>query len=165
MAHNDRIAEKLVDYLQDALAMETNVSAMLRSMIATTHDATVKAHLERHLEETGAQAGRLTARLEELDAGGSLRKQVTAMMGAGAKGLFDQFRGDQAGKNARDAYVTESLEIAAYELLLRLADRAGDPETAAVCRENLREEERMRDFIARSWDRFLDMTLVADGVA
>lgn len=162
--NNDQLREKLIDYVQDAHAMELNVQAMLQSMIATTQDATVKRQLEHHLEETKEQADRLSDRLEALDAGGSIRKQVTAVMGAGAKGVLDQVRGDKPGKNARDAYVTENLEIAAYELLCRLAERAGDQQTVDVCKHNLREELEMRSFVEKNWDRFLDMTLVQEGV-
>lgn len=164
MAEGDPIREKLVDYVQDAHAMEMNVQAMLISMIASTQDEAVRRELEHHLEETKEQAGRLSQRLEALDAGGSIRKQVTAVMGAGAKGILDQVRGDKPGKNARDAYVTENLEIAAYELLTRLAERAHDSATVEVCAHNLREEMEMRSFIERNWDRFLDMTLVQEGI-
>ena len=159
-----KLREKLIDYVQDAHAMEVNVQAMLQSMILSTQDEPVKRQLEHHLDETKRQADRLSARLDALDAGGSVRKQVTAVMGAGAKGMLDQLRGDKPGKNARDAYVTESLEIAAYELLMRLAERAGDLETITVCRENLNEELEMRRFIEKNWDRFLDLTLVGEGV-
>jgi ferritin-like metal-binding protein YciE len=164
MADHNQLQEKLVEYVQDAHAMETNVAQMLRSMIASTQDAAVKRQLEHHLEETEEQTRRLSARLDALDAGGSIRKEVTAVMGAGAKGLLDQVRGDKPGKNARDAYVTESLEIAAYELLMRLAQRAGDARTAEACALNLAEEARMREFIEQNWDRFLDMTLIQEGI-
>ncbi len=165
MSTNKELREKLIDYLQDAHAMEINVQAMLQSMIASTKDGGVKAELERHLEETKTHAERMSSRLDALDEGGSLRKQVTSVMGAGAKGVIDQLRGDKPGKNARDAYVTEALEIAAYELLSRLARRSGDTETVDVCQKSLRDEIRMRSYIENNWDRFLDMTLVEEGIA
>jgi len=62
-------------------------------------------------------------------------------------------------KNARDGFVTEHVEIAAYELPERFAQRAGDAATARIAREIRRDEEEM----AR-WDKFIDLTMQEAGL-
>lgn len=161
----DKLQAKLVDYLEDAHAMETNVLQMLGSMIATTTDPQIKRELEDHKRETEGHERRLRSRLEALGRGASLRKETQSIMGALMKGVVDEVRGDKPGKNARDGFVTEHMEIAAYELLERLATRAGDEETAEVARQNRAEEQAMADRIAASWDRYVDLTLADEGIA
>ena len=45
---DDRLRRKLVEYVEDAHAMERNVSTMLDSMIATTDDPEIEKMLEEH---------------------------------------------------------------------------------------------------------------------
>jgi ferritin-like metal-binding protein YciE len=161
---DDKLQQKLIDYIEDAHALEQNVSRMLDSMISTTDDPEITEMLRHHKEETERQEQRLRARLDALGAGTSTRKEAQTIVSALLKGTADQVRGDQAGKNARDGYVTEHMEIAAYQLLERLAERAGDTETAKVARQNRAEEEEMARKIDANWDRFLDLTLAENDI-
>lgn len=166
MTHHDHeIKDKLVEYVQDGVAMEKNVMRMLDSMINTTSDPEWVERLKHHREETERHAANLEGRLESLGGEvGSKLKEAPAILGALGKGMMDQARGDKPGRNARDGFVTEHLEIAAYELLERVATRAGDEETARVARENRADEESMAEFIASKWDKVIDLTLQEEGI-
>ncbi len=160
---DDALQQKLIDYIEDAHAMEQNVSRMLDSMISTTDDPEITEMLRHHKEETEEHERRLRERLDALGAGTSTRKQAQTIATALMKGVGDMARTDKPGKNARDGFVTEHMEIAAYELLERLAKKAGDPETAEVARQNRADEQAMARKIDSNWDRFLELTLATPG--
>jgi ferritin-like metal-binding protein YciE len=166
MAQEERLRRKLVEYVQNVHAMEQNVLLMLDSMILTTRDPEIVDMLRQHKDETRRQEQRLSERRRALGGLGlaSVGKDLAAIAAAQAKGIVDLWRADKAIQNARDAFVTEHLEIAAYELLERLAERAGDRETAEIARENRAEEEAMAQRISSNWDRFLDLTLTEQGI-
>jgi len=164
MPDDGKLTIKLGDYIENAHAMETNVLQMLDSMIRTTKDKQIKRDLQLHKKQTQRHEERLRERLEVMGRGPSTRKEAQSMIGALMKGVGDQVRGDKAGKSARDLWVTEHMEIAAYELLERLAERAGDTRTATVARQNKREEEAMARKIAAKWDKFVDLSLAEDGI-
>jgi ferritin-like metal-binding protein YciE len=104
-------------------------------------------------------------RLRAHDATPSMVRQAAGIAAALAKMPLDMIRGESAGRNARDAYATEHLEIASYELLARVAERAGDEETASIAREIIGEEREMASFIEDNWDLFAQSSLREAGVA
>ena len=161
MDQQDKLRAKLVEYVQNVHAMEQNVLLMLDSIILTTNDPELAAMFREHKEETSRQERRLNERLKALGALNltSTGKDVAAIAAAQVKGIADLWRTDKAVRNARDAFVTEHMEIAAYEVLERLARRASDVQTVEVARENRAEEKAMAERIASRWDSFLDITL------
>jgi ferritin-like metal-binding protein YciE len=161
---DDKLREKLADYVEDAHAMEQNDLKMIDSMISTTDDPQTKEMLREHKRETEEHERRMRERLEALGRGTSARKQAQAVGAALLKGVGDKARGDKAGKNARDGYTAEHLEIAAYQLLERLAERAGDAETAEAARQNRSDEEQMARKIDANWDRFVGLTLAENDI-
>src|SRR5829696_8294504 len=85
MADN-KLQQKLVDYVEDAHAMEQNVSRMLDSMMTTTDDPEITEILRHHKEETERHEQRLRERLDALGAGTSTRKQAQTIATALMKG-------------------------------------------------------------------------------
>jgi ferritin-like metal-binding protein YciE len=151
--------EQLVKHLDEAYAMEQNVSRMLDGMISTTDDPDIVRELEHHKIQTEGHAERIKLRLKAHDATPSVVREVGGILGALAKLPLDMIRGEKAGRNARDGYAAEHMEIAAYELLARIAERAGDEETAAVARAIIEEEREMARTIEQNWDTFAALSL------
>jgi ferritin-like metal-binding protein YciE len=143
--------EKLVEYIEDAHAMEQSVLSSLDSMIRTTDDPEVVEMLRHHKEETERHEQLLQERLEALGEDTSTRKEAQTVAAALLKGIGDVARTDKPGKNARDGYQL-------------LAQRAGDAETAEVARRNRADEEAMARKIDANWDRFVDLTLAEAGI-
>lgn len=159
-----KLEQKLVEYIDDAYAMEQNVLRMLDGMIKTTKDDQIRRALERHRKQTEKQAERLEERLWEHGATPSLVKEAGGVIGALMKSVVDVARGDKPGRNARDGFATEHMEIASYQLLERVARKAGDKRTAEVARQNREEEEAMARSIASKWNKFVELTLKEEGI-
>jgi ferritin-like metal-binding protein YciE len=158
------LEEQLVKHIDEAYAMEQSVLRMLDGMISTTDDPELLDALEHHKMQTEGHADRMKARLEAHDATPSGIKQVGGILQALAKMPMDMVRGEKAGRNARDGFATEHMEIASYELLRRIADRAGDEETSRAATEIIAEEKAMADAISSNWDMFAELSLREEGV-
>jgi ferritin-like metal-binding protein YciE len=158
------VAHQLVKHLDEAHAMEQSVLRMLDGLISTTDDPEILQALERHRLETEGHVQRMHRRLEAHGVRPSTVRQLTGVLGALARVPLEWVRGEKADRHARDAYATEHMEIATYELLRRVAQRANDEETVTACAEILAEEQAMAQTIEQSWDKFVDLSLREEGV-
>jgi ferritin-like metal-binding protein YciE len=158
------IEEQLIKHIDEAHAMEQSVLRMLDAMIETTEDPGILQELEHHRIETEGHALRMKDRLRAHGATPSTVRQLGGIVGALAKLPLDLVRGEKAGRNARDGYATEHMEIASYELLKRIAQRANDTETVAACDEILGQERAMAAAIAANWDTFAAASMREEGV-
>ncbi|HEX3317795.1 MAG TPA: DUF892 family protein, partial [Solirubrobacteraceae bacterium] len=118
-----------------------------------------------HLEETRDQQALVRARLEALGGSPTTLKDAGLRVGALNWGGFFAAQPDTPGKLAAFAFAFEHLEIASYEELKRVAQRAGDPETVAVADRILVQEREAATKVAAHWDRAVDASLRAVGVA
>ena len=160
----DQLKAQLIKHIDEAHAMEQNVLRMLDGMIATTDDPEILDALEHHKLQTQNHADRMAERLEAHEMAPSTVKQIGGVLGALAKMPLDFVGGEKAGRNARDGYAAEHMEIASYELLSRVAEKAGDAETAAEAREIIEEERAMAKVIEENWDKFAELSLQEEGI-
>jgi ferritin-like metal-binding protein YciE len=156
---DDGIRAELVNYLRDAHAIEAQAIQVLEAGPKIVGFDELAEIFREHLEETRDQQGRVEERLRAHDSGPS-RFQSTAMRVGGLNiGAFFGAQPDTPAKLAGFAYAFEHLEIAAYELLRRVAERAGDQETVAVAEGILVQERHAAERIAGTWDTAIDVAL------
>src|SRR3712207_6218790 len=73
--------------------------------------------------------------------------------------LFARSQPDTPGKLTAHAFSYEHMELAAYDLLAIVAERAGDGETARVAREIREQEAAMAERLAANFDRAVGASL------
>lgn len=165
--------KKIVQYLDEARATERALVRVLQSQIAMTPRGSYRSALESHLEETRDHAARVDARLDAL---GRSSNPLTAAVGlaeavvgqalALGKAPFDLLRGsggeEKVLKNAKDACASESLEIATYTAIERLARSAGDEETAKLAVSIRADEEKMLERVLREIPKLTEAVARAD---
>jgi UDP-glucose 4-epimerase len=151
--------EQLVKYLADVHSIELQALAQLRAAPKIAGDERLREAFAQHLVETEGQERRVRERLEAL--GGEASKLKDAAGAAGGWGMvaFAASQPDTPGKLAMHAYSYEHMEFAAYELLKRLAERAGDEETARMAADIAAEEERMAERLEQSFDSAVEASL------
>ncbi|MEA2441722.1 MAG: hypothetical protein QOH76_3146 [Thermoleophilaceae bacterium] len=159
--------DKLVDkYLADAHAIEAQAEQLLsKAPDIGGNDAELVRLYEEHLEETREQKRLVEARLEARGSSPSRLQDAVMRLGALNWGGFFAAQPDTPGKLLAFAYAFEHLEIGGYEHLKRVAERAGDTETAALAERILGEERAAAERFAANWDRAAEASLAALGHA
>ena len=161
----DDMKEQLVKYLADAHALENQAIQLLEMGPKVAGDPELERAYAEHLEETREHQRLVEQRLEALGGSPSKLKDAAMRLGAINWGGFFSAHPDTPGKLAAFAYAFEHLEIGGYELLKRVAERAGDQETVSMADQILAQERGAADTIASNWDRAVDASLSAQSVA
>jgi ferritin-like metal-binding protein YciE len=131
--------EQLVKYLADVHSIELQALAQLRPALNIAGDERLCRAFERHLVETEDQERRVRERLEDLGGKPSKLKDAAGAGGGWAMAAFAAAQPDTPGKLTMHAYSYEHMEVAAYDLLRRLAERVDDEDLKAAFREHLEE--------------------------
>jgi ferritin-like metal-binding protein YciE len=163
MQADDKTYEKLYDYIEDAHALEQAAVDSVGSMIDSVKGTELEALLERQRQASRLHAERLSRRLDTLGRDASMRKRLEGLAMTLMKSVSDAVRSDAPGKVGRDAYLLAHAQVAAYELLRRLAEHAGDTETADIARANLEEDRGLADEVAQHWDSSMQLTVAEWG--
>jgi ferritin-like metal-binding protein YciE len=172
---------KLIQYLNEAYAMEMHLETALQAHISMTSDIKYRQRLKQHLIETrrhSREVGRRVKRLggtpETVPAPGPelLSEAAGALLGGAekavalAQGPLHALRGtgpeERMLKNAKTEYASEAQEIATYRGIETLAGAVGDKETVQLARTIRGDEERMRSFLEREIPRLTKAVVAAE---
>ena len=147
----DDLGEQLNSYLSDVHALEGQSQQLLEKSKEMDVPAPLAEAFAHHLVETEGHLEKVERRLDERGAAPSAIKDAMLRLGALNWGVFFAAQPDTPAKLAGFSYAVENLEVAAYELLKRVAERAGDAETVAMAEAILAEEEAAAKQVADHW--------------
>ncbi len=154
----DDIESELVSYLTDAHAIEAQALQLLGTGPKIAGVDELAEAFREHLGETEEHQRLVRERLRAHGAAPSRFQRAGMRVGALNLGALHGPAGHPL-KLAGFAYAFEHLEIAGYELLRRVAERADDPETVAVAERISAEERRAAERITDTWDAAMDAAL------
>lgn len=161
----DDLQEHLVEYLADAHAIEAQAVELLEKGSEIAGAATLEELYAEHLAETRDHQELVAERLTALGGSPSGLKDAALRAGALNWGLFFQAQPDTPHKLAAFAYAFEHLEIASYELLERVAQRAGDVATVELAERILTQEYEAASRISGAFGIAIEASLEAAGVS
>jgi ferritin-like metal-binding protein YciE len=159
---NERDA-RLVQWLGEAHAKESELEADLTAHIALTAKPAYKKRLQQHLKETRDHKRRVAARIKQLggsadgrvdvpgvpqvvgEVAGKALAAVKGQVGAARAAVTEQ--AETHLRNAQEELREEHVEIAIYTRVEAFATEVGDRETARLAKSIRRDEERMAKFL------------------
>ena len=153
------IDEQLVTYLTDVHAIEEQALAQMKAAPGLAGDPRIAEAFRAHLAETEGHERLVRERLDALGGSPSRLKDAAGYGSGKAFVLFARSQPDTTGKLVAHALSYEHMEWAAYELLLRVARRAGDTETAAMAEQIGEEEAAMAQRLEDLLDRAVEASL------
>jgi ferritin-like metal-binding protein YciE len=151
--------EQLTAYISDAHSIESQALAQMKAAPKIAEDSELETAFRQHLTETERHERLMRERLEAHGGSPSAIKEAVMKAGGVAFVLFARSQPDTPGKLAAHGFSYEHLELASYELLRRVAERAGDMETAAAARSILEDERAMAQRLEANFERAVEASL------
>jgi ferritin-like metal-binding protein YciE len=159
----DSLKEQLIKYLTDAHSIEKQALAQMESAPDLAGDPALAELFVRHHAETVEHERLVSGLLDEYGAKPAKLKDIAGIVtGKGFVG-FAGAQPDTPGKLVVHAFSYEHMELAAYELIAGLADRAHEPHAAAVACEIAAQEKAMADALVGHFDNATEGSLRAFG--
>ncbi len=159
------IQKQLNKYLADAHAIEAQALQLLAKGPKLAGVPELASAYEEHRLQTEEHQRLVAQRLKERGDSPSKLKDAALRLGALNWGLFFGAQPDTSVKLAAFSYAFEHLEIGAYEMLARVAQRAGDTETEQIAGRILADEHAAAQRIRSLFDRALEKALHDQDVA
>jgi ferritin-like metal-binding protein YciE len=138
----------VIDWLNDAYAMERSLEVMLRKQ-AENEDAhhAIRERARIHLDETEVHAERVAECLEMLGSAPSAIKSAAGQAMELTKGMLSKMASDERVKDFLCAYSAEYFEVACYKALIAGAAVAGADEIVPLLEKNLKEDQAMASWL------------------
>jgi ferritin-like metal-binding protein YciE len=160
----ESLDQQLSKYLGDAHAIEGQAIQLLQKAPQLAGAGQLAMAYQDHLGQSEEHQRLIARRLEARGDSPSRLKDAAMRLGALNWGAFFAAQPDTPAKLAGFSYAFEHLEIAAYEQLGRVAQRAGDDDTESTAERILEEERAAAEQIRARFPAALDAALQEQGV-
>jgi len=163
---------KLVEYFDEALAIENAAIDRIQSRIEETPIQQGKQRLQQHLEETRGQQNRLRDIITKYGGNPTESKAdlstpkppTTQLMKKTLKDTVKSVTGKADNPlpeemeliRTKEDAILEHAEIIGYKMLIQLSQRANAQDAIPILKQNLQEEESMANWIMDNTPMMLD---------
>jgi ferritin-like metal-binding protein YciE len=151
--------DELITFMKNAHAMEQQSLQTLQAAVAVAGDPQLESLYQGHITETQRHLELLEERLEAHGESRSMLKDLSGRLMAGVLGAGVAADDNTPATLLAVAYGFEHFEIASYELLRRVAERAGDHDAVELADKILVNERQAVEKLAASYDLALERAL------
>jgi ferritin-like metal-binding protein YciE len=155
--------QQLAKYLTDVHSIEVQALAQLEAAPKIAGTGRLANAFAEHLEETRGQESLVREALEQRGEDTSKLKDIAGRVGGWAMIAFAKLNPDTPGKLTAHAFSYEHMELAAYELLRCVAERAGDNGVVRLAEQIAPQERAMAERLAACFDEAVGASLREKG--
>ena len=143
------IRKRLIEQLRRAGSMELAAVTALDPLVEGASDGSLRTLVNTHRRNARRHRERVLARLKALGDVAPGGASAGAGILAAGRGIARNRRGATEEERLKQAVLMKQLEVATYDTVERLAERAGDDATAEMAREARADDEELARRLAR----------------